>query len=452
MIIKNVTVIDGTGKAPQVGVDVLINGGQFADIRPTGTDFSTTSGGVDGEPVLDGRGGYLLPGLWESHTHLSGLDKTGTEAEWAAYQRTMLAGYVRTGITSVCDLGGPLAETRRLRREATGATGAAGAAGAGDAEPSLFFAGPAITGIDGWPLQEPRGGFETTESADDDVDITSVLALQADSVETGLRHVRRLLDEVDYVKCIYETRPGHGRQLPQAALEAIVAAAHDAGKKVLVHISTGADMREAALAGADCIEHALIPRDPSDLSEAEQLAELLARTGTLYCPTIITWEQLARGADRAYLDELIADGIVAPEDVAEITARPTYGMSIPHHPLEDSKIGFDYAMRTLCLFHEAGVKLVAGSDFAQTMPTPAHALLRELQLFAKAGIPCADVISAATAHAAAKVGRQDTVGTIATGSTADAILLDADPLADITHLTDARHRRAVVKSGRVVRH
>ncbi|MFF6992369.1 hypothetical protein [Streptomyces sp. NPDC010273] len=82
-------------------------------------------------------------------------------------------------------------------------------------------------------------------------------------------------------------------------------AAHEAGKKVLVHIATGADMREAVLAGADCIQHSPIPRDPGDLSEAEKLADLMADTGTLYCPTVATWEH-GRGPDgrRTKLDQI----------------------------------------------------------------------------------------------------------------------------------------------------
>lgn len=67
LIINDVTVIDGTGGVPRAGMDVLIADGRFADIRPSSTGISSTPAG---EPVLDGHGGYLLPGLWESHTHL----------------------------------------------------------------------------------------------------------------------------------------------------------------------------------------------------------------------------------------------------------------------------------------------------------------------------------------------------------------------------------------------
>ena len=430
MIIKNVTVIDGTGNPPRPGMDVRVTEGRFADISPTRTDS-----GPDGEEVLDGGGGYLIPGLWETHTHLTVPNMPITEMP--AYMRATLAGYLDAGITSVCELGG-LYILRRGERETSRANGTA---------PALFVARSGFTGVKGWPANNQENWPEQLKSAE----LENGGIIQVDDADTARAHVHKLLEEVDYVKCMFDgATGGSGHRLPVAALDAIIETTHAAGKKVLVHIATGADLREAVRAGADCIEHSPIPRDPADPSEAEQLAELLAEAGTLYCPTIVTWEQLGRGGDPAYLDELVADGILTPEGIAEITARPGYGQPFSHHPADEMKIRFDYAMSTLHLFRAAGVTLVAGSDIAFTMPTPAHALLRELQLFAKAGLPCAEILATATTNAADKVGKQDSMGTVTVGKAADAVLLDADPLTDITHLTDPRHRRAVISAGHLV--
>ncbi|MEV6419863.1 amidohydrolase family protein [Streptomyces sp. NPDC051662] len=423
MIIKDVTVIDGTGGVPRAGMDVIIADGRFADIRPSSAGISSTPAG---EPVLDGRGGYLLPGLWESHTHLRDYGVSLPEPERFAHLQDVLAGYLGEGITSVCDLGGMPELSPELRDASKADTAVA----------SLFTTEAVFTGIDGWPvtgLLGNRSGVMEVGSADD-----------------ARRYLQGLpLDEVDFVKCMFDGKAGGGQRLPRAALEVIITAAHEAGKKVLVHIATGTDMREAVEAGADCIEHSPIPRDPRDLSEVDELARIMADAGTLYCPTIATWEQLAYGAYPDYLDQLITDGILTPDGAKEIMARPTYGQPFPKHPAEECRIRFDYAMRTLPLFHEAGVKIVAGSDIARVMPTPARALLRELQLFAKAGVPNSAVIAAATSRAAEKVGKEATMGTVTVGSVADAVLLDADPLADVSHLIDQRHVRAVVSSGHI---
>lgn len=424
LIINDVTVIDGTGGVPRAGMDVLIADGRFADIRPSSTGISSTPAG---EPVLDGHGGYLLPGLWESHTHLRDYGASLPEPERFAHLKDVLAGYLAEGITSVCDLGGMPELSPRLRD----------ASKADAAVASLFTSEAVFTGIDGWPvtgLLGHRSGVMEVGSADD-----------------ARRYLQGLsLDEVDYIKCMFDGKPGGGQRLPRAALEVIIATAHEAGKKVLVHIATGMDMREAVHAGADCIEHSPIPQDPGDLSEADELAGLMADAGTLYCPTVATWEQLAYGAYPDYLDQLITDGILTQDGAKEIMARPTYGQPFPKHPAQECRVRFEYAMRTLPLFHEANVKLVAGSDIARVMPTPARALLREMQLFAKAGVPGSAVIASATSRAAEKVGKQATTGTVAVGSVADAVLLDSDPVADLSHLIDQRHVRAVVSSGHVV--
>ncbi|MFG2526558.1 amidohydrolase family protein [Streptomyces sp. NPDC048516] len=147
----------------------------------------------------------------------------------------------------------------------------------------------------------------------------------------------------------------------------------------------------------------------------------------------------------------------------QITSRPIYGRQFPRHSAQDSHIRFDYAMRTLALMHDAGVKITAGSDVAILMPSPPIALLRELQLLAKAGLPLPAVLAAGTRNSAEKIGQQATTpGTITVGSTADALLLDADallldadallldadPYVDIAHLVDRSHHIGTLRAGR----
>ncbi|MFF4966162.1 amidohydrolase family protein [Streptomyces sp. NPDC001037] len=421
MIIKNVTVIDGTGSAPRPGMDVTIADGCFTDIRPTAAETAAAPGGHADDQVIDGRGHYLALGLWESHTHLTGHAMALPEAERVPHVRQQLADYLKAGITSVCDLGGSAAYGRMVREAGQPGTAA-----------RLFYAGPCFTGPKGWPLQ---------------VHGDRTMALETGSAEDARRAVQNLVGQVDFVKCIFDGKDG--QRLPPAALEVIVAEAHTAGKKVLAHVATGTDVRDAVHAGVDAIEHAFVPQDPADLSEAEQAAALMAEAGTLFCPTVVTWEQLGHSGDRAHLDRLVADGIITAEEAAEVAARPSYGKPFPHHPADESRIRFEYAMRTLPLFHDAGVKLVAGSDIALVMPTPASALLRELQLFAQAGLPGLEIIAAATGRAAEKVGKHDAVGTVTVGAAADAVLLDADPLKDISHLIDPQHHRAIISAGRL---
>jgi imidazolonepropionase-like amidohydrolase len=415
LIIRNVTVIDGSGGPPAANMEVAIEGGKFVAIRPAGP-------ATNGATVFDGHGGFLLPGLWEGHTHLRARPDEAP-ADQVVRLETILAGYLAAGITTVLELGGPLDIDGRLR-ERHRTTPPSDAA-------ELFFAGPSFTGINGWPL-ELHGNHSLIREAGD-----------ADSAR---RMVLELEGETDFVKCIYDGEPDAPDKLPRAALQAIVTAAHERGKSVLVHIASKRDIEEAVDAGADCIEHSFIPSDPDDLTEAEDVADLLASTGTYFSPTLTVFEQIGRSGDRAYLDQLTRDAIISPAEAHEIASRKTFGAPFPHHPAAETLTRFQYAMRILPIMRDAGVKIVAGSDVAFFMSRPA-ALLRELQLLADAGLPSGDVIVAASRYCAEKIGKGKTAGTIAIGQIADALLLDANPLADVMHLVRPSHRVAMLRRG-----
>ncbi|WP_177231304.1 amidohydrolase family protein [Amycolatopsis saalfeldensis] len=414
------TVIDGEAAGPLADAEVVVADGRFSAIRPA------TGPRPAGGPVLDARGGYLVPGLWESHTHLGGFASAKPEHERAAYVSQLLTDFLSAGVTTVVDLGGPLdieLAARDYRGKAT------------DPAAGLFFAGPVFTGVRGWPvLDDPA---------------RAPIAHQVDDAGVAHRQALELADQVDFIKCIYDGEPGAPDKLPLDALKAIVAAAHEKGKKVLVHVHERLDLEEAVAAGADGIEHAFQPQDPTSDAEARDVAALLAGTGTYYCPTLVTWEQLAHNGEAGYLRKLVDGGFAKPEDLPAITSRPLYGHEFPRHSARDSHIRFDYAMRTLALMHDAGVKITAGSDVAMLLPSPPVALLRELHLLAEAGLPLPAVLAAGTRHSAEKIGPQATApGTITAGAVADALLLDADPYADITHLTDRAHHIGTLRAGR----
>jgi imidazolonepropionase-like amidohydrolase len=215
-----------------------------------------------------------------------------------------------------------------------------------------------------------------------------------------------------------------------------------------VHIHSSDDIRDAVAAGADGIEHTFVPRDPDDVSEAEDVADLMARTGTYFCPTLTVFEQIGRSGDRAYLDELVRDEIITPAAAREVAAGPGFGSAFPHHPADETLVRYRYGMRTLPIYRDAGVKIAAGSDVAFVMARPA-ALHRELQLLALAGLSGDGVIVAASRHAAEKIGKGKTVGTIAPGMVADALLVDADPRGDIMHLVRSQHRIATLRAGQL---
>ncbi|MFF2520668.1 amidohydrolase family protein [Streptomyces liangshanensis] len=421
MIIRHVTVIDGTGADPIADAEVVVADGRFSAVRP-----AASAERADGDgPVIDGRGGYLVPGLWEGHTHLSGYLLQRPESERASFFTRLMADFVAAGVTSVTDLGGPIGLREELRGYLAGVSGPV---------PELLFSGPVFTGIEGWPVldMKERASF----------------AYQTDNADQAYRQALELADRVDFVKCVYDGEPGTPGKLPFEALKAIVAAAHEKGKNVVAHIHHRSELEEAVRAGVDGIEHAFLPDDAGSRAEALDVAALLSETNTYYCPTLAAWEQLGRSGDEAYLRELIDDGFLTEADVPQIISRPIWGRPFPHHPADECRVRLRYALDTLGYLHDAGVRIAAGSDIALALPSPPKALLRELRLLAEAGLPRASVLAAGTRHVAGKIGREATAGTITPTAVADAVLLDADPLADVAHLTDLAHHVGTLRQGR----
>ncbi len=421
LVIRNVTVIDGTGGAPACGVDVVVRDGVFAAIgRGAGARAD-----LAGAETVAGEGRFLIPGLWESHTHLRSSLRGGDEAERQAAIDALLRAYLGRGITTVVDLGGPVEVYRQARERQQ-------RSGAGDGA-RLLFAGPNFTGINVWPFVLHHDPTCTHQAGD---------------VPTALAALRALLDRApDVVKIMYDGEPGRDK-LPREALVALIAEAHAHGLRALVHVHSAEDTLHALEAGADGVEHSFLPTPGHEAAEAERVTAALAESGAYLTPTLAIWEQLGRAGDGSYLDELGAAGLLSREEIARLTApEARWGQDeFPHHPKAECRARLAAALRFLPAMHAAGVKLAVGSDLAIALSRPA-ATLREMALLARAGVPAGDVLVAATRHAAEKVGRGASVGTLAPGQIADAVLLDANPLDDLDYLLRPGHLVATIKDG-----
>jgi imidazolonepropionase-like amidohydrolase len=98
------------------------------------------------------------------------------------------------------------------------------------------------------------------------------------------------------------------------------------------------------------------------------------------------------------------------------------------------KAGAPHRMQMVCALHQAGARLMPGSDCPACGTIPGRSLLHELELFEQSGIPAAAVLHCATTAPAEFLGRQHEVGTVTTGKRADLLLLNADPSAGIKAL------------------
>lgn len=383
-----------------------------------------------GMQVLNARGMYLIPGLWDMHAHV--VQSTDTAVQGRIF-RTLVAN----GVTGVRDMGSFLDTLVAVRRLIS--------TGRIQFHPRLVAAGPLLDG--------PR--FRWSQA----------IAWHVTSAEEGREAVDSLKRAgVDFVK-VYTS-------LPRAAFLAIVDQAKRQGLPVAGHIPTSVSAVDASTVGQVSFEHngmwvydgcvsdattrinnalARWTREGFAAWYAERRAfhaarnvaacasvyETFRRNGTWMVPTIVNELKDGRALAREAYTHLDSASAKACENTVQtIEAVP-----------DTLRTGF-YAdfLREIGELHRAGIPILAGTDLPNPCLAPGFSLHDELEELTAAGLSNAQALAAATVGPARFFGAQDSLGTVAVRHVADLVLLEADPLLNIRN---TKRIRAVVQSGRL---
>ena len=396
LVITGVHLVDALLPEPRGDAWVLVDG---PVIREIGRGTAPRA-----DQRLDLGGAWLLPGLWDVHTHLrsttwTGRDPVQTFPDMVLEQGRNAMDALSAGVTSLRVVGvSGWADV--AWREAFAAGRFVG--------PRLFCCGDAIRTTAG---HDPFGGTRRMVAVDG-----------PDAFVQAVRE--QILHGVDQIKLITTGGiMGGGHDVMSAVMflrEELTAAmriARQRGLPVAVHATAAQAVKWAAEAGAHSIEHGYLLD--------EEAAALMARHGVYYVPTLalshLTRNQARTPDEHAYCAEH-----VLPEAYRERANR-----FAPDH-----EASFRMA-------REAGVKIASGSD----QGPPCEAALLEIEFLARVGLGAHGAIVAATRTAAEVCRASDRLGTIEPGKLADLIAVTANPLEDIAHL---RRLAVVVKEGRVV--
>lgn len=405
--------LDQPGKPARGAATLLLRNDRVEAVRDGHLDAAAFTGVPADVAVIDLRQHFVLPGLIDSHVHLTS-DKAGVEGQlWGITASTAAKAYeaalnarktLDAGFTTVRNLGDGDGVILALR-DAIAAGKLPG--------PRILDAGVSISVTAGH--MDPTLGFSEDLHAALDVHGNT-----CDGVESCRRAVRRQIGRgADVIKIATtggvnsQIGAGLGQQMLEEEARAVVEAAHLAGKKVAVH-AHGADGITVALrVGADSIEHGTL------LDDAGIAA--FKRSGAYYVPTLSVVngynERLAKNPD-AY--------------TGEVLAKIRWRIGITGKSLERAV--------------PAGVKIAFGTDAGVSM----HGRnADEFELMVRFGMTPAAAIVAATVNAADLLGLGDSVGSLEPGKQADLIAVRGDPLGDVTVLKDVR---LVMKGGVVHRH
>lgn len=386
-ILSDVTVIDGTGAAPHPNSTVIIDGDRIASIE------DGVVAGLPGDRLLDLAGAFLIPGLWAVHTHLGAIfpDAKMLTFHESTADRTIRSGRnaldaLRAGFTSLRVVGEQDGIDEAWKRAfAMGLM----------VGPRVYTCGRAIIATGGHGHDHPGvievdGPYEARKAVRD--------------------QLKRGVDQIKLMITGGVATAGEGIQESQMfpdEIEAATAAAHQKGKRVCVHAGGPEGVKAAIRGGVDCIEHGYYLDD-------EAIA-MMAAHGTYWVPTLFVTQY---------------DAFMQRSGMHPYQIEKASGAKMAHRE------GFQKALA-------AGVKIACGAD---SSPIDENTRVEIEQLVA-CGMTPMQAIVAATRTSAELCQAERDLGTIEAGKLADLVVLDADPLADITNVRRVRH---VMSAGRFV--
>jgi imidazolonepropionase-like amidohydrolase len=428
LYIHDVTVIDATGAPAQPHRSVIVRDNRIIGIVPH--EELEKSDKLAGH-WIDGRGKFLIPGLWDMHVHM-------VFGDWFPRGKEVtLPLFIANGITGVRDMGGELEVLQQWRKEISAGTLIG---------PRIVMSGPMLDG--------PKPRFPSS--------------IPISTPEDGRRAVDDLKRrDADFIKL--------QSRIPR---EAVFAIAHEARKQAITivgHVPDSVRASEASNAGQKSFEHLIgifegsspledeflsgpktTRRSPKtegkflstyDPKRAAALFALLAKNQTWQCPTLV-WE---RGGNLIDQTDFASDtrARYVPAYWKDVTWK-RFTEQIVHDfntdDLATRKRFVEKELEVVNAMHHAGIPFLAGTDTPPGVYIfPGFSLHEELQRFVAAGFTPMEALQTATINPARFLGMDDRLGTIEKGKLADMVLLDANPLDDIRN---TQKIAAVIVNGR----
>jgi imidazolonepropionase-like amidohydrolase len=409
VIIRDATIIDGTGAPPRRHLDLLLEGGRI-------TAIGSRLKAPRNAQVIRASGKYVMPGLIDTHVHFQfPVTFQLTPAEEKITVEHGPKAYLYNGVTSVLDAGAtsefifPLRQAQREGRIVG---------------PRIYAVGPGVTPEKGWGS---RHGRALRDVAAVEERIRSLVALHSDGV-----------------KLIVEDGLGHSGthlEISDDMLNAAANGARQAGKPIYVHAINLTEYRRSVALRPRAIIHGL--EDP--VPAGDPIFRDLAAGNIIVTPTLSLFESYLKPDPRAgkalddpivvasvpkpVLDKLRTPGFVEESRAAFVKASnmDAYAWARKHIPIFCENVG---------KMHRSGVKIAVGTDGGGQVGYNFHGYNTpwEVKLLVTCGLSPMQALVAATRNGAELLGVEDRLGTVQQGKLADLIILSANPLADIENI------------------
>jgi imidazolonepropionase-like amidohydrolase len=420
-IIKNVNLVDVKSGKIISGQTIVINGEKIEQVSAAAKAKSMT-----GVPTIDGTGKYLMPGMTDAHIHFfqSGGLYTRPDVidlrKKIPYEKEKAFGidnatdylnrYLRLGITSVIDVGGPM--TNFTVRDSISNT---------MVSPNILVTGPLFSMVE-------RNQFG------DDRPIIKISSFDEADALFG----KIILQKPDFIKIWYIA----GANLPPEKnfdlVKHIATRTHTAGLKLAVHATELKTAQLAVEAGADILVHSI-----DDEVVPDDFAKKLKEKRITYIPTLIVtngYYKVFAGKldnhpqDLAWANAFAYGSITDPEAMAEAELPPVLKLLRKKGIPASLKTEDSIAAINLVKLHKAGVNIASGTDAGNIGTFHASSYIQELEKMQQFGMTVPEIIKASTINPAIGFGKEQQWGSIEKGKLADLLLLQKNPLVDLQNL------------------
>jgi len=384
IVFEHVNVIPMTRDTVLRDHTVHVKDGRFVEVAPS-RKLKVPAGATR----VDGRGKYLAPGLAEMHGHVPPPTAPAGQIE------DVLFLYVANGVTTVR---GMLGYPGQLElREKTRNNEILG--------PTLYLAGPSFSGA-------------------------------------TVKSVGQAMDRVKQQKAegwdLLKIHPGVARD----AYDAMAETARSVGIRFSGHVPAAVGILHALEQSQETVDHLdgyieYLDKLGAPVTDAQMvdLARKTKQAGTAVVPTMVLWETIIGAPDASFLhgfDELkyMPKATVTQWKEAFAGRQSTAQFSRANA----QRVALD-RKRLLAIMHNTGVRILLGTDAPQQFSVPGFSVHREVKAMAAAGMTPYEILRSGTVSVGEYFKAKDAFGTIAVGQRADAVLVDANPLLDVSNMS-----------------
>jgi len=394
VVFSNVSVVPMTGNQVLPNHTVVITGDRITAVGP-----ARTAKVPEGATRIDGQGKYLMPGLAEMHGHIPGGNAP------REFVDNVLFLYVASGVTTVRGMQG-----------APGQIDLREAAKRGEiVAPNLYLAGPQFSGgsvksaedaiarvkqqkSEGWDLLKVQEGLS----------VPAYDAMAKTAKQVGIRFGGHVPDEVGLLHAM------------------------DMGQETFDHIDGYVEQLDGRA-------------KPVEDKALQDLVQRTKKAGAWIVPTMFVWETLQGPVTLESRTGLAELRYMPAPQVEQWTKGLDARLKNPQYDAAQAKLHIDNRMKILKALQDGGARILLGSDAPQQFNVPGFSIHREMRRMADAGINAYEIVKSGTANVGQYFKAQDSFGTIAVGQRADLILVDANPLENVSNM---EKRSGVMVRGR----